>query len=71
MPAPVAFHIARSDHIARSCSTKNRYHDEQGAVKAMHHTVLRGHDDERSHGMQIGTYKCGYCHGWHVGHCRT
>lgn len=51
------------EHQRRSCERKRRHPDQIAAL------VFAVHQMEKTPGLKLDTYKCRYCHGWHL--CRT
>jgi hypothetical protein len=48
------------EHFRRSCKSKRRYADQIAAL------TLAVHEMEKHAGLKLDTYKCRYCHGWHL-----
>ncbi len=53
-----------SSHWRRDGQPKNRYRTQAEAMSAA---------DERrwENGVELATYRCGFCDGWHMGQRRT
>lgn len=51
------------EHRRRACERKRRYPDQIAAL------VFAVHQMETHRGLKLDTYKCRFCHGWHL--CRT